>query len=68
MVVSGRRKVLLVVGAAVAAVGVTSILGRRADLTDPAEIAKLPPNDRREVETERLIRAAFLNAKSIFIL
>lgn len=57
----------LLLGCAVAAIAVTLRLNRRADLTDPAEIAKLPGNELRDGEIERLVRAAFMEAKSAHI-
>jgi hypothetical protein len=49
------------------ALGATLALSRRSDLTDPAEIAELPPGELRDAEIERLVRAAFANARSAHI-
>ncbi len=40
---------------------------RRADLTDPAEIAKLPPVNLHDAEIECLVRAAFETAHEVRI-
>lgn len=65
--VGSHTKTLLVISCAGIALGVYLRATRRPDLTEPAEILKLPPDELRDAEVECLIRAAFANARSVHI-
>lgn len=68
--VDSRRNLTILLVFALGAVALGLLfnrLDRRPDLTDPAEIAKLPGYELRDVEIERLVQAAFLEAESVHI-
>lgn len=62
-----KAKAILIVACLGVSLSAHVILNRRADLTDPAAIAKLPFIELRDSEVERLVRAAFAEARSVHI-
>ncbi|HEV3345213.1 MAG TPA: hypothetical protein VG125_32850 [Pirellulales bacterium] len=60
-------KMLLLLACAGVALGMILVANRRPDVTDPAEIARMPPEELRDVEIECLVRAAFREARSAHI-
>lgn len=65
-----RRKFTILWVSVIGTVAVGLLLyrfDRKPDLTDPAEIAKLPGDEPRDAEIERLVQAAFLEAESVHI-
>jgi hypothetical protein len=65
--IASRLKVPLLLVCTVVAMSVMVVLNRRPDLTDPTEIAKLPATALRDAEIEHLVRAAFLESRSVGI-
>jgi hypothetical protein len=61
---ASRVKMLLLLAGACVALGIILVPNRRPDVTDPAEIARMPPKELRDVEIECLVRAAFKEARS----
>lgn len=62
-----RSKIILLVASVAIALGAYIFASRRATLTDPAEIAKLAPDELRDAEVECLVRAMLAGARSIHI-
>jgi hypothetical protein len=63
--VMARWKIILFAASLGIVISAYTFATRRPDLTDPAELAKLPPNELRDAEVECLVRAAFADARSV---